>query len=142
MRSLSPDDERKEIDGVEDLDGKTDEIIGELMGEEELDDLEVNMKCGECGPEKIEAGSDERQVKKLADPRMPTEAEVEEHSRTHLPYRNWCYHCVRGKGKDLDHRKEVSEERGLSEYSFDYCFPGDDLDINSRCWWGGKEREG
>ena len=88
MRSLSPDDERTEIDGVEEVDeieGKTDEIIGELLGEEDLDDLGVGMKCGKCGPEKIEAGSDERQVKKLADPRMPTEAEVEDHSRTIYP---------------------------------------------------------
>ena len=27
----------------------------------------------------------------------------------------------------MDHRKEVGEERGLSEYSFDYCFPGDEF---------------
>ena len=31
------------------------------------------------------------------------------------------------KGKDLDHRREVREERGLSEHCFDYCFPGDEL---------------
>jgi hypothetical protein len=35
--------------------------------------------------------------------------------------------CVAGKGKDLDHRKCVREERGLPEFSFDYCFPGDDF---------------
>jgi hypothetical protein len=27
----------------------------------------------------------------------------------------------------LDHRKAVEEDRGLSEYSFDYCFPGDEF---------------
>jgi len=27
----------------------------------------------------------------------------------------------------LDHRKSAEEERGLSEYSFDYCFPGDEF---------------
>ena len=27
----------------------------------------------------------------------------------------------------MDHRKAIDQERGLSEYSFDYCFPGDEL---------------
>ena len=32
----------------------------------------------------------ERQIRKLVDPRKPTREEVEDHNRTHLPYRNWC----------------------------------------------------
>ena len=52
---------------------------------------------------------------------------MEEHEHHHLPYRNWCPICVKAKGKDADHRKGVNEERGLSEHSFDYCFPGDQL---------------
>ncbi len=27
----------------------------------------------------------------------------------------------------MDHRKSFEEERGLAEFSFDYCFPGDEL---------------
>ena len=135
---ISPDDTEKQIDGIDE--DRIDELIGELMGEEDLGDIGVDMKCGECGPEKIEAGGDERQVKKLGDPRMPTAAEVEDHNRTHLPYRNWCYHCVRGKGKDLDHRREVTEDRGLSEYSFDYCFPGDEFGFKLTILVG-RERE-
>ena len=27
----------------------------------------------------------------------------------------------------MDHRKGIEEERGLSEYGFDYCFPGDEF---------------
>ena len=30
----------------------------------------------------------------------PTEHEVKEHEISHLPFRNWCAHCVRGKGLD------------------------------------------
>ena len=63
----------------------------------------------------------------MIDPRKPTQEEVDEHELTHLPYRNWCPICVRGKGKELDHRKSIDEPRGLSEYSFDYCFPGDEF---------------
>jgi hypothetical protein len=61
------------------------------------------------------------------DPRKPNQKEVDEHELTHLPYRNWCDICVKCKGKDLDHRKAVEEERGVSEYAFDYCFPGDEF---------------
>ena len=63
----------------------------------------------------------------MADPRLPSQAEVDHHNITHLPYRNWCPVCVRCRGRDLDHRKAVEDDRGISEYAFDYCFPGDEL---------------
>jgi hypothetical protein len=34
---------------------------------------------------------------------------------------------VAAKGKDLDHRRDVREARGLPEYSLDYCFPGNEF---------------
>ena len=77
--------------------------------------------------EKKSAVEDRREVKRLSDPRKPSQAEVEEHELTHIPYRNWCAICVSCKGRDLDHRKAVEDERGVSEYAFDYCFPGDEL---------------
>ena len=48
-----------------------------------------------------------RNPRKLLDPKLPTEKEVEEHNLTHLPYRNWCPHCVAGKGKAASHFKKV-----------------------------------
>ena len=78
-------------------------------------------------PKGIGPREEERTVKKLIDPRKPSAEEVEDHYRTHLAYRNWCPHCIRGKGKDMDHRKGADEERGLGEYSFDYAFPGDEM---------------
>ena len=76
---------------------------------------------------RVKAIKDERAAKEVVDPRRPSEREVKEHNLHHLPYRNWCKICVQAKGKDNDHRKSTQEERGLSEYSFDYCFPGDEL---------------
>ena len=38
-----------------------------------------------------------------------------------------CGVCVRATGKDLNHNRDARDERDLSEYSFDYCFPGDEL---------------
>ena len=105
---------------------KIDEDEDEEESEKE-EEMEGEIRSEEVG-ERIRASREERVVKKLIDPRRPTEREVEEHNLTHLPYRNWGPVCVRAKGKDSDHRKGIDEERGLAEFSFDYCFPGDDLD--------------
>jgi hypothetical protein len=77
--------------------------------------------------ERLAGEGDQRKVRILNDPRMPGLEEIRRHEINHCPYRNWCAHCVFGRGKDLDHRKGIEEERGLHEFAFDYCFPGDEL---------------
>ena len=47
-----------------------------------------------------EGQNGEREVKKMNSPMKPSREEVETHNSTHLPYRNWCRHCVRGRGKE------------------------------------------
>ena len=77
-----------------------------------------------------EAASDDeesRKVKKMMDPLLPSESEVREHQLTHLPFRNWCHHCVRGRGKETNHTKKDRDVRGLDEFHVDYCFPGDEF---------------
>ena len=98
---------------------------GELRMEVEEDEGGDVMYGGEV-EKKREVSKDERGLMRLGDPRLPSEAEVEDHYKTHLPYRNWCPHCVRARGKDRDHRKSVDQERGLNEFSFDFGFPGDE----------------
>ena len=97
-----------------------DEILGHEEGEE--DDARGIKEEKYFEVKRRGAKDDERGVRKLVDPRLRTESERKEHEMTHIPYRNWCPHCVRGRGKDQDHRKCIEEERGLSEFSFDYCF--------------------
>ena len=46
-------------------------------------------------------------VKMATDPGKPTERQVEEHRRTHLPYRSWCRWCVLGRGRGLQHRARL-----------------------------------
>jgi len=43
---------------------------------------------------RVEASEEGKFVKRLIDPRLPTEEEVAHHELTHLPYRNWCPVCV------------------------------------------------
>ena len=68
-----------------------------------------------------ESGS--RRVVKMNDPAMPSEEERRDHEMTHLPYRSWCRHCIRGRGKEMGHRKSKEEPEGV-EIHMDLCFPG------------------
>ena len=91
-------------------------------GEEVVDD------DGDDGIEEEEvdgAQSGERKPRKIADPIMPSESEVAEHMKTHLPFRNWCRHCVRGRGTEMPHQR-VTGERELPEIHFDFAFLGDE----------------
>ena len=100
--------------------GESSDHVGEEM---ELD--------GNLGEEPGRIGEDQGGaiMRSLGDPRLPSQNEVDEHNLTHLPYRNWCPHCVRGRGKDLDHRRAVDDERKIREFSFDYFFPGDERGV-------------
>ena len=101
--------------------------VGGREEEDEDEQLEEGeLRIGEEAVRKQRV-EDRRDVRKLGDPRKPSQEEVDEHALSHIPYRNWCAICVRCKGKDLDHRKAVHGEKGISEYAFDYCFPGDEL---------------
>ena len=102
-----------------------DERLGERSEQPETGDDQ------EPGEMQMEPGTVDRDEggarwRKIGDPRLPSRKEVEEHYLTHVPYRNWCPHCVRGRGKDLDHRRSIDEDRKVREFSFDYCFPGDE----------------
>ncbi|MDA8582752.1 hypothetical protein N9L68_00935 [bacterium] len=60
----------------------------------------------------------------MPNPRLPSQADVEAHELTHLPFRNWCRHCVAARGKELAHHKQT-KDRVVPEFHMDYCFPGD-----------------
>ena len=69
----------------------------------------------------------ERKTKRMPDPRLPSKEEQEEHALTHVPFRSWCRHCVRGRAEECGHFKKDEEVRGV-EVHMDYCFPGDEDD--------------
>ena len=71
--------------------------------------------------EEVERGA--RATKKMNDPKKPSREEVEEHAKTHLPFRSWCRHCVRGRGKEMAHYR-TDETSGLREMHVDFFFMG------------------
>ena len=60
----------------------------------------------------------------------PTEEEYEERMPTHIPFRNWCEFCVKGKRKGDPHKENttdqnVIDERRVPVIGLDYTFPRD-----------------
>ena len=64
-----------------------------------------------------------RSTKKMQDPTLPSQEEVDEHNKAHLPFRSWCRHCVRGRGREASHQR-TKEKPGMSEVHFDFFFMG------------------
>ncbi len=57
------------------------------------------------------------------DPGLPTDYEIAEHNVSHVDYKSWCKHCVRGRGREILHRRLKERERMRPMVSWDYCFP-------------------
>ena len=86
--------------------------------------------CGVCGAadeesSEGEAESGARKIVKAPDPKKPSAEAVAEHDITHLPYRNWCPHCVRGRGKEIPHRR-TDEKPNMFEVHMDFAFLGEE----------------
>jgi hypothetical protein len=77
-----------------------------------------------------DAVDEARVPRQLADPLLPSVAEVELHDLTHLPFRSWCPCCVRGKSKNIHHRKQQCE-RAVPHVYADYCFLGSETDTET-----------
>ena len=60
----------------------------------------------------------------MKDPGAPTQAEVDSHNITHLPFRPWCPSCVAGQAKDKHHKRDEETDKALDQVVFDYGFLG------------------
>jgi hypothetical protein len=61
-------------------------------------------------------------VKTRRRPEDPTDKEVAEHIPTHLPFRDWCKHCIFGKAPDWPHRLKRRDADEVPMVQVDYCF--------------------
>ena len=59
------------------------------------------------------------------EPDQPTLEELRCHYITHLPYRSWCPHCIRGRGLSMPHFRSDDGADGMPTIGIDYCFMGD-----------------
>ena len=94
----------------------------ELNGLEEGEDSMTDEE-GKGAEAEGQGGTPEWRVR--AGPRnKPTAREREEHEATHMPFRDWCTHCMMGRGRTRHHvskkRSEDLSRRATSvmDYSF------------------------
>ena len=74
------------------------------------------------GGDSGEAVGDEVRVLKI--PVQVPQRRVDHHCVVgHIPYRDWCPHCVRGRGRNAGHRKKTGDHE-IPMISFDYGFLG------------------
>ena len=79
--------------------GKSGDPAPRSGGDEVVGD-ELKKSDEEIGKD-TDVADDEGQVPNvLACPGQPTKEERRKHNCTHIPYRAWCDHCVRGRGRN------------------------------------------
>ena len=60
---------------------------------------------------------------------MPSEEEVARHMLSHVPFRNWCEHCVKARARRRGHRRrdeeiKKQELRKVTRIYMDYYYNG------------------
>ena len=65
-------------------------------------------------------------VRALRKPTEPSRADREKHELTHLPFEEWCRHCVMARSQCAPHRKSKkhSDAKEVPVMSGDFCFMG------------------
>ena len=84
----------------------------------------VRRQCLDPMEEAEEETAEGERPKVLRDPGMPSKKDREEHEATHLPFRPWCEHCVRGSGRNSQSRsiKGDAAHSDIARVHLDYCF--------------------
>ena len=57
----------------------------------------------------------EEELDRYLNQRLPHRREVQEQELTHMPYRSWCVHCVRGAGRSDAHRRRSRQDEEESD---------------------------
>ena len=72
----------------------------------------------------------------IAGPDLPSRREVEGHNLTHSPFRRWCNHCLRGRGRRRAHKRRYNEEgvddRAVTTYSIDCMYLSEEDNAEER----------
>ena len=70
-----------------------------------------------------------REAKALPRPNEPTQQQRAQHNLTHLPFRSWCEHCVRAKGKERQSKRNTDRQPAIQ---IDYSFATTGADVQQR----------
>ena len=87
-----------------------------IFGADEPEIMAEGDEEAEILPESGECGAGERKMKKVIDPLLPSAAEISEHQLSHVPFRNWCPHCVKGRAKEMNLSGNLEWSEGLMSF--------------------------
>jgi hypothetical protein len=104
---------------------------GDSEDAEEISDIGEEIELPEDGDEAITAVG-------LPKPVKPSQAEVEAHNRSHIPFRNWCEICVKGRAQDMPHKMKEKEGYGKPVVMLDYGYTKDDKGNKKDIKYNGK----
>jgi hypothetical protein len=86
-------------------------------GEEDEEEIEI---------EHEEDEEDAQPLRIARDPKLPSQDDIECHRCSHIPFRDWCRHCVQGRGRGDPHLR--TEGSSIPIVGLDYFFiDGDQL---------------
>ena len=92
----------------------------------------------------VEDGEDhenEERVPRVArPPREPSRLEREQHEISHLPPRDWCAHCRRGRGVKGAHYRGRDTDHDFPTISIDYAYIGSSPEDDEKLYMDAKGR--
>ena len=88
---------------------------------------EPNMDCESDG------GEDGERVRLLPKPPTPSKAEWERHVVSHMPFRDWCRHCVAGRGLEPPHQSRPEQDDQYPLVCIDYGHRRCHTDVGLMC---------
>ena len=126
------------IENVAEVDMSSEGSVAEAGDEKQRvahGEVDQNIQDENQGREGVVAQGE--RARPLPQPRLPSRQEVQENELTHIPYRSWCVHCVRGAGRSDAHRRrarqdEEEREQHMTTWSIDYAFVIDNGDLCTR----------
>ena len=73
-------------------------------------------------PVQLDESEEARKPKHKALPHNVIKEVYDAHQLTHLPFRSWCDHCVKGKAVDDAHRPRIDPHKGKAKIGMNYFF--------------------
>ena len=107
----------EEVDQVQDDEALNERLVAPAEGEQGEECIEIPV--GEDATEDLE---EIQPLRRAHDPTLPTPVKVEDHRRSHLPYRAWCKFCVMGRGLGELHCQQCNAEPTIPIVVLDYFF--------------------
>ena len=128
---VAQDDNR--VHAPESLDHHDKDVLEQPDGADHPDDVGAKqVPVTGAGKEALleeASGEQGRKPQGLRSPTAPTPEEYATHVLTHIPYRNWCWHCVASRRPNAAHRlSKRKQDRNIPLLTIDYAHLRDSKD--------------